>query len=83
MMLLSGFVCEKECDEVAERIFEMAQRPIKIDADPPAQHVLGIEAARGEPHVLVHPTRFRLVAVCRFVSNPDPHFAPVPVAPFK
>ena len=69
----TGFGCEKECDDVAERILAWRSAPSR--STPTRQRSTYCESKlRGVSRsVLVHPTRCRRVAVGRFVRNPDPH----------
>ena len=56
-------------DDVAERILAPAQRAVDVDLEPPAQHILRLEAARRQAQVLDQRARRRREGVSRVVGD--------------
>src|ERR1035441_1811706 len=61
--------------DVAERILMLVQQAILRKIDAPTHYVLPIVIARGEPHDLRHPIRWRVVVIDCRVRNTNSHGA--------
>ena len=66
-------VVRERADHVAVRVLRALQRAVDVERDAPAQHVLAVEAARGEPQVLDQHSGRRRESMGYLVRYPDPH----------